>query len=183
MGELLSVSYIIGEMNSPIYQLVNFFRSLQDAKLSIERLNEVQNHPKEEVTDLLKVSDIDNILINDTKMDIVLSDVDFQYEGPKSPFVLKDINFSILNGKTTAIVGASGSGKTTLMKLLLKFYEPVHGDIHIHGTRLSDVSAKSWRGNCGVVMQDGYIFSETLERNIAMGDEEIDEEMFSKFVS
>ena len=176
IGELLSVSYIIGEMNSPIYQLVNFFRSLQDAKLSIERLNEVQNHPKEEVTDLLKVSDIDNILINDTKRDIVLSDVDFQYEGPKSPFVLKDINFSILNGKTTAIVGASGSGKTTLMKLLLKFYEPVHGDIHIHGTRLSDVSAKSWRGNCGVVMQDVYIFSETLERNIAMGDEEIDEE-------
>ncbi|MEW7278625.1 peptidase domain-containing ABC transporter [Aquimarina sp. 2201CG1-2-11] len=176
IGELLSVSYIIGEMNSPIYQLVNFFRSLQDAKLSIERLNEVQNHPKEEVTDLLKISDIDNILINNAKKDIVLSNVDFQYEGPKSPFVLQNINFSILNGKTTAIVGASGSGKTTLMKLLLKFYEPIRGDIQIHNTNLSDVSANSWRGNCGVVMQDGYIFSETLERNIAMGDEEIDSE-------
>ena len=178
IGELLSVSYIIGEMNSPINQLINFFRSLQDAKLSLERLNEVQRHPQEEADGLVSLSRHTRLIPVDKK-GIMLSDVDFQYEGPKSPFVLKGVNLSILDGKTTAIVGASGSGKTTLMKLLLKFYEPVKGDITVDGVGLSTISATNWRTNCGVVMQDGYIFSETIERNIAMGDEEIDQERLS----
>ncbi len=175
LGELLSVSYIIGEMNSPINQLINFFRSLQDAKLSLERLNEVQRHPQEETENLVSLPR-HNTLINAKKQGIVLEGIDFQYEGPKSPYVLKDINFSILDGKTTAIVGASGSGKTTLMKLLLKFYEPAKGTIAVNGIQLSTISPADWRSNCGVVMQDGYIFSETIERNIAMGDEEIDQD-------
>lgn len=175
LGALLSVSYIIGQMNSPVNQLVNFFRSLQDAKLSLERLNEVQNHPEEEQVDLvpLKTARVLNGQ-NGLFRGIQLNNVSFQYEGPKSPYVLKDINLFIPEGKITAIVGASGSGKTTLMKLLLRFYDPVKGTIIYNGDDILSLSPKSIRENCGVVMQEGYIFSDTIERNIATGDENID---------
>lgn len=105
---------------------------------------------------------------------IEFKNVYFQYEGPSSPFVLKDVNVSIPCGKITAIVGASGSGKTTLMKMLLKFYEPVKGHVYYNGQDLLSISPKALRGNCGVVMQDGFIFSDTIERNIATGEEKID---------
>jgi ATP-binding cassette, subfamily B, bacterial len=169
LGQLLSVSYIVGQMNSPINQLVAFFRSLQDAKLSLERLNEVQNHPIEE-----KATQIPILIVAET--DINLKNISFQYSGPQSPYVLKDINFAIAAGKVTAIVGASGSGKTTLMKLLLKFYEPTQGELIFNSENINNISPKSLRENCGVVMQDGYIFSDTIERNIATGDENIDKE-------
>lgn len=177
LGELLSISYIIGQMNTPLNRLISFFRSLQDAKLSLERLNEVQNHPEEEQPDLvpLKVYDLKYIQ-NGIEKGIHLKDVSFQYEGPKSPYVLKNVSFIIPEGKITAIVGASGSGKTTLMKLLLKFYKPVQGSIFYNYDDLEIISPKSLRENCGVVMQDGYIFSDTIERNIATGDEEINRE-------
>lgn len=167
IGTLLSVSYIVGQMNSPINQLVSFFRSLQDAKLSLERLNEVQNHPIEE-----QIDNQDFISLT-FEEDVLFKNISFQYEGPKSPYILKGINFSIPEGKITAIVGASGSGKTTLMKLLLKFYEPTQGGIYYNGKNLHNISPKSLRENCGVVMQDGFIFSDTIERNIATGDEKI----------
>lgn len=170
LGELLGVSYIVGQMNSPVNQLVSFFRSLQDAKLSLERLNEVQNHTIEEESKQLKL----NFNIHDVKKGIELRDVDFQYEGAKSPYVLKNINLFIPEGKITAIVGASGSGKTTLMKLLLKFYEPSQGEILYNSTKIGQLSARSIRENCGVVMQDGFIFSDTIERNIATKDINID---------
>ncbi len=175
LGALMSVSYIIGQMNSPVNQLVSFFRSLQDAKLSLERLNEVQNHPEEEQPNLipLKLYDL-NFPQNGIEKGIHLKNVSFQYEGPKSPYVLQDINFIIPEGKITAVVGASGSGKTTLMKMLLKFYKPVKGNIFYNYDDLETISPKSLRENCGVVMQDGYIFSDTIERNIATGDYEID---------
>jgi ATP-binding cassette subfamily B protein len=170
LGALLSVSYIVGEMNSPVNQLVNFFRSLQDAKISLERLNEIQNHPVEEDAQSQK------IIKKNNNGEIVLENVSFQYEGPHSPFVLKDICLQIPNGKITAIVGTSGSGKTTLMKLLLKFYTPVEGSIFYNGTNIIELSPKELRKSCGVVMQDGYIFSDAIERNIATGDEEINKE-------
>ena len=177
LGALLSISYIIGQMNSPVSQLVNFFRSLQDAKLSIERLNEVQVHPEEEHPDLIhfKIKP-KNFSQNGIEKGIRLKKLSFQYEGPKSPFVLKNIDFTIPEGKITAIVGASGSGKTTLMKLLLKFYKPVRGNIFYNYDDLEAISPKSLRENCGVVMQDGFIFSDTIERNIATGDEIIDKD-------
>lgn len=178
LGELLSVSYIVGQMNSPVNQLVMFFRSLQDAKLSLERLDEVQNHPVEEKENqnLLIKSQISN------NSGIKFQNLSFQYEGPKSPCVLKDINFIIPEGKITAIVGASGSGKTTLMKLLLKFYEPTQGDLFFNSENINKISPKSLRENCGVVMQDGFIFSDTIERNIATGDENIDKEKLQNAV-
>jgi ATP-binding cassette subfamily B protein len=180
LGELLSVSYIIGQMNAPVNQLVNFFRSLQDAKLSLERLNEVQNHPEEEEEGQV---DLD---IRNTKYcsncGIKFEDLNFQYEGPKSPYILKDINLFVPEGKITAIVGSSGSGKTTLMKLLLKFYEPTQGAIFYNSNNSNEISSKSLRENCGVVMQDGFIFSDTIERNIATGDENINKEKLKRAV-
>ena len=175
LGMLLSISYIIGQMNSPVNQLVNFFRSLQDAKLSLERLNEVQNHEPEEneslqsLTPLYFGEGLGERTIN-------IKNLSYQYEGPKSPFVLKNINFSIPEGKVTAIVGASGSGKTTLMKLLLRFYDPIEGQIFYEDKDITTISPNSIRENTGVVMQDGYIFSDTIERNIATGEVNIDKE-------
>lgn len=170
LGMMMSISYIIGQMNSPVNQLVIFFRGLQDAKLSLERLSEVQNNPEEEQKEQLKLT------LSAIQSGITLENLSFQYEGPRSPFVLKNIDIIIPAGKITAIVGASGSGKTTLMKLLLKFYPAVTGDIFYNNINIKDLSVESLRENVGVVMQDGYIFSDTIERNIATGDEEINHE-------
>lgn len=180
LGALLSVSYIIGQMNSPVSQLISFFRSLQDAKLSLARLNEVQNHPEEEQENQLPLHHPKYTEQNGIEKGIYFKNVSFQYEGPQSPYVLKDINLFIPDGKITAIVGASGSGKTTLMKMLLKFYEPVQGEISFNHLNLQDVSPLDLRKNCGVVMQDGFIFSDTIERNIATSDENIDYEKLDK---
>lgn len=180
LGELLSVSYIIGQMNAPVNQLVNFFRSLQDAKLSLERLNEVQNHTEEEEEGQADLEIASCVKILD--QGIKFKNVSFQYEGPKSPYILKDINLFLPEGKITAIVGSSGSGKTTLMKLLLKFYAPTDGAIFYNSNNINEISPKSLRKNCGVVMQDGFIFSDTIERNIATGDEFIDREKLEKAV-
>lgn len=180
LGELLAVSYIIGELNSPVNQLVSFFRSLQDAKLSLERLNEVQNHTVEDEENLKPLNLVSNNFSETNG--IQFNKVSFQYEGPKSPLVLNDINFFIPKGKITAIVGASGSGKTTLMKLLLKFYAPTQGDILYNGINTNEISPKSLRENCGVVMQDGFIFSDTIERNIATGDKNINRKKLEEAV-
>ena len=173
LGALLSVSYIIGQMNSPVSQLISFFRSLQDAKLSLSRLNEVQNHPVEERKDQVPLLSKKYTEQNGIEKGIYFKDVSFQYEGPQSPYVLKNINFFIPDGKVTAIVGASGSGKTTLIKMLLKFYEPVDGEIFFNHLKINEISPMDLRKNCGVVMQDGFIFSDTIERNIATNDEKI----------
>ncbi len=176
LGELMGISYIIGQMNSPVNQLVVFFRSLQEARLSLERLNEVQHNPDEEQPNQLPLHIQDTKLLTPLEKGITLRNVSFQYQGPQSPFVLKNINLFIPEGKITAIVGTSGSGKTTLLKLLLKFFCPVEGNILYDKENINRLSAKSIRQNSGVVMQDGYIFSDTIERNIATGDEDIDPE-------
>lgn len=170
LGMLLSISYIIGQMNSPINQLISFFRSLQDAKLSMERLNEVQNHSAEEQPQHQKKIDLTS------NKGIHIKDLSFQYESPQSPFILNNINITIPPGKITAIVGASGSGKTTLLKLLLRFYEATSGDIFYAEDNILNLSPKGIRENCGTVMQDGYIFSESIERNIATGDDNINKQ-------
>lgn len=159
-GGMMSVSYIIGQMNSPITQLINFSRGFQDAKLSISRLAEVQNLKEEDEGTTLS-------LPNKLSEGIQLHHVGFQYEGSLSPFVLHDINLKIPLGKMTAIVGASGSGKTTLMKLLLKFYQPSEGLITVNGMPLNEIISSNWHDKCGVVMQDGYLFSDTFARNIS----------------
>ncbi|MCL2597732.1 MAG: peptidase domain-containing ABC transporter [Paludibacter sp.] len=187
LGAMMSISYIIGQMNSPVNQLVNFFRGLQDAKLSLERLNEVQNHPEEEQEGQVGFStdNVPDILIKHQishSSGIFITNLSFQYEGPHSPFVLKDINIHIPEGKITAIVGASGSGKTTLMKLLLKFYPPIEGNIFYNNVNINDLSADSLRCNIGAVMQDGFIFSDTIERNIATGDDNIDNDKLQNAV-
>ena len=169
LGELLSVSYIIGQLNSPVNQLVGFFRSLQDAKLSLERINEVHDYPNEEKTGYAKL-EVKN------EAAIVLQNVSYQYQGSRSPYALKAVNLTIPYGKITAIVGASGSGKTTLLKLLLRFFNATKGDIFYGNQNILDLSPENLRDNCGSVMQDGYIFSDSILRNIVTSDENPDEE-------
>ncbi|EMY3554045.1 peptidase domain-containing ABC transporter [Flavobacterium psychrophilum] len=178
LGELMAISFILGQMISPLNSITTFFYTFQDAKLSLERLSEVQNHEDEENEKLIPLSKINST----NQYGIRFQNLSFQYEGPKSPYVLKDINFTIPDGKISAIVGASGSGKTTLMKLLLKFYEPTQGELLFNSENINDLSPKSLRENCGVVMQDGYIFSDTIERNIATGDENINKEKLQNAV-
>lgn len=173
LGVMLSITYIIGQMNGPLNQLITFIRSLQDAQISLDRLSEVHSQKEEE----------SDVAINDssyleytTQSGIRLANLSFSYDGTDFRNVLHNLDLHIPRGKTTAIVGASGSGKTTLMKLLLKFYMPSDGHIFINDTKLNTISAREWRKNIGVVMQEGYIFSDTIERNIATSDDDIDEE-------
>jgi len=176
LGGMLSIVYIIGQMNSPISQLIVFFRSFQDARLSMNRLTEVQEHKEEERPHHMSLS---AHLLGTSPRDskgILLKNLSFKYDGPHSPFVLRNIDLFIPQGKTTAIVGGSGSGKTTLMKLLLKFYEPTHGSISLDGQPFANISPQNWRKNAGVVLQDGYLFSDSIARNIATNDENIDED-------
>jgi ATP-binding cassette subfamily B protein len=171
LGMLLSVSYIIGQTNSPLEQLVNFFRSAQDAKISLDRLQEIHNKDDEEEP-YRKVESIN--IVKDLNADIQLNNVSFQYGGPHSDFVLKNIDLTIPKSKVTAIVGTSGSGKTTLLKLLLKFYDPTDGKLLLGNTNFQDISPKWLRNQCGTVMQDGHIFADTITRNIAVDGGEVD---------
>lgn len=197
LGVMLSISYIVGQMNSPLTQIISFIKSIQDAQISLDRLNEIHNRKEEESDEDLigfndskypirPENDSDSLYLShelftkrlkeNTGSGIEISNLSFRYGSPKSPLVLKDINLFIPKGKITAIVGASGSGKTTLLKLLLKFYAPSEGNISVDGISLQDISAQLWRNNVGTVMQEGYIFSDSIARNIAMKGERIDEE-------
>lgn len=181
IGVLISISYIIGQMNSPINQLVSFFNSLQEARLSYDRLKEIENLEPEENPNLKKLN-IPQENVVAIKNEIEIKNVFFQYEGPKSPYILEDVNFKIPGNKITAIVGSSGSGKTTLLKLLLRFYNPTEGEILFNGENILNLSPNNIRENCGVVMQDGYIFSDSIEKNIAASDEIIDYEKLHKAI-
>lgn len=167
LGMMMAVQYIIGQLNGPISQWMTFIKSYQDAQISLERLNEI--HAKEEEEDLEGKM---NILPGNK--DLVLENVFFQYGGPNSNMILKDLSLTIPQGKKVAIVGTSGSGKTTLLKLLLNFYQPTKGNVKLGETTLSNIRNKIWREKCGVVMQDGYIFSDSIANNIALGDEVVD---------
>ncbi|MFT3903643.1 MAG: peptidase domain-containing ABC transporter [Niabella sp.] len=176
IGSLLAVSFIIGQMNAPINQLMAFFKSLQDAKLSMGRLNEMQYQPEEDIL----LDDANNVSNLYPTTGFSIESASFQYSGPRSPFVLNNITAKVALGQVTAIVGSSGSGKTTLMKLLLKFYEPVMGNIFLGGNPLSKIPHTWLREKSGVVMQDGFIFGDTIERNIVCGDEQIDKKKLER---
>lgn len=168
LGGMLAISYILGQMSGPLNAVIGFMHSTQDAKISLERMAEIHELKNELEDDKIYVDKIP------TNIAITIKDLSFQYEGPHSPFVLKDINVLIPQNKVTAIVGTSGSGKTTLVKMLLSFYQPVKGEILVNHQNLANINPNSWRARCGVVMQDGFIFSDTIAKNIALTDEEID---------
>jgi ATP-binding cassette subfamily B protein len=168
LGMMMAVQYIIGQLNSPIGQLIGLAQTTQDAKISLERLREIHEKEDEETTDDMKIT-----ILPENK-NIVIANLSFQYEGPHSEFVLNGINLEIPKGKVTAIVGISGSGKTTLIKLLLGFYHPIKGEIRVGEFLLDNLKSRLWRQSCGVVMQDGYIFSDTIANNIAVSDEVVD---------
>ncbi|PSL01659.1 peptidase domain-containing ABC transporter [Cecembia rubra] len=177
IGIMLSISYIIGQTNAPLEQLVDFFKSGQNANLSLERMLEVQNKESENNSGEIAENKKDILLRNG---EIKLENVSFQYNGPKSSFVLKNFDLTIYKGKVTAIVGASGSGKTTLLKLLLGFYAPIEGKITINGFTIDELGPAWWRSQCATVMQEGYIFYDTIERNIAFDGKEIDYNRFNQ---
>jgi ATP-binding cassette, subfamily B, bacterial len=176
LGAMMAVSYIIGQMNSPIEGLMSFIQTAQDAKISLERLNEIHLRENEENLEDQKIT------LFPEKKDINIQNLNFQYEGPRSPMVLKNISLQIPASKTTAIVGMSGSGKTTLIKLMLGFYPPVSGEISIGDIHLHNFSVRMWRENCGVVMQDGFIFSDSIVNNITVGADKIDRHMLLEAV-
>jgi ATP-binding cassette subfamily B protein len=170
LGMMMSLSYIIGQLSGPIGQFIGFAQSLQDAKISLERLGEVHNREDEE-----DLSDIKLPYIPENKT-IQIKDVWFSYDGADRDYALEDVSLEIPQNKTTAIVGASGSGKTTLVKLLLGFYPPNKGAIYVDQTPLKNINTHVWRQKTGAVMQEGFIFSDTIAGNIAVGDDEVDKE-------
>ena len=177
LGKMLAVSYILGQLNGPIEQMINFLHITQDARISLERLGEIHDQENEEEEDKGGLM----ILPGDRSIDI--RSLFFQYEGPHSKMVLDNVNLLIPQNQVTAIVGVSGSGKTTLVRLLLGFYPPVRGEIRIGDSRLSAFSQRQWRQHCGVVMQDGFIFSDTIAGNITLGEEEADKDRLLRAVN
>ncbi len=174
LGMMLAVSYILGQLNSPLNQLIYFMQLMQDARISLDRITDIAEKKPE--------ADSNREILSEppSSGQIKVNGVTFQYEGPHSPTVLNNISLEIPENKITAIVGVSGSGKTTLIRLLLGFYQPVEGEIRIGDTLLSRLHPKTWRNACGAVLQDGFVFSDTLARNIAPGAEQIDPEHMRK---
>lgn len=169
LGMMLAISSIVGSLNGPIIQLINFIREGQDAKISLARLSEIHEKEDETQQSATQTHDIPK------DSDIVIKDVTFKYIG-SDVNVLDNLNLTIAANKVTAIVGTSGSGKTTLMKLLLKFYEPNSGEILVGKTPLKTIAQKTWRSHLGTVMQEGYIFNDTIANNIAIGVDIVDKE-------
>lgn len=169
LGMMLAVQYIIGQLCSPVEQLMDFFYSLQDVKISLERINEIHSMEDENGKAGLLTS------IKQKSKGINIQNVIFKYNPHVLTKTIDHVDIQIPQGKVTAIVGASGSGKTTLIKLILGYYSVIEGRICIGSTNINDVNKQWWRRQCGVVMQDGVIFSESIARNIAVDDAEIDQ--------
>jgi ATP-binding cassette subfamily B protein len=167
LGMLVAIQYIIGQLNMQINQLTEFLKSMQDAKISLERIGEI--HLKENET---VIEENNNVFPSEG--DIVLENVNFSYAGVNATPNIKNINLGIPNGKITAILGPSGSGKTTLLKILLNLYKPTEGNIKLGELNLLSVNPRLWRSKIGVVMQDGHLFSDSIAKNIALGEEIID---------
>ena len=171
LGMMLAVQYIIGQLNSPVEQLIQFIYSWQDVSISLDRMNEIHTETNEENVERTRTAYTDKTTEGHS---LTIKDLSFKYDIYSPKDILSDINLSIPNGKVTAIVGASGSGKTTLVKLLLGFYEPLNGNIEIGNANLSEYNLGWWRSQCGAVMQEGYLFSDTIARNIVISDDEPD---------
>jgi len=170
LGVMLSIQYIIGQMQGPIEQFVYFMQQEQDARMSLERLGEIHGQADEE-----QITQND-IMEFEEEISIAFRNVSFTYGSQKSKRVIQDLSLEIPHGKTTAIVGLSGSGKTTMIKLMLGFYPPTEGEVMLGNHSLNNISFREWRKHCGVVMQEGYIFDDTIANNIAQGAEVIDKE-------
>lgn len=169
LGMMLSIQYIIGQLNSPVEQLMSFIYQWQDVSISLDRMNEIHTQQNDEGMGRSIAA-----LPRDVETDIHIRNVCFRYDGARPDYVLEGIDLHIPQGKVTAIVGASGSGKTTLIKLLLGYYMPNEGELLVGGENLSQFNPAWWRTQCGAVMQEGYLFSDTIARNIAVSDDEID---------
>lgn len=165
LGGMMAIQYIVGMVSSPIEQLLAFIQSYQDAKVSLERINEIYQEDDEEGTDREWINQLPS---NKT---ITFRNITFSYPGAGNEPVLENVDLLFPEGKTTAIVGMSGCGKTTVLKLIMRFYELQHGEIKVGNIKLDQISFKEWRHECGVVMQDGFIFADTIENNIAIGHE------------
>lgn len=164
LGMMLAVQYIMGQLNSPVEQIMNFIYQWQDVSISLDRMNEIHTQDNEENRDRMLASFPDNKAFH-------AKDLCFKYEGAQSGYVLNNLDLTIPEGKVTAIVGASGSGKTTLIKLLLGYYSPQEGNLQVGSENLEAYNLSWWRMQCGAVMQEGYLFSETIARNIAVSDD------------
>lgn len=167
LGMMLAISYILGQLNGPIAQLVDFAHSWQDANVALERLTEIHGLAEEEPDPAAKIQYVD------PAADLIIDRLSFRYIG-QPELVLRNVSLLIPGKQVTAIVGASGSGKTTLLKLLLKVYEPISGSISLGNTRLVGISQQAWRASFGVVQQEGYLFNDTIAANIALGCDSID---------
>lgn len=170
LGMMLAVQYIIGQLNSPVEQLIQFIYSWQDVSISLDRMNEIHTEANEE-----NIEEHTRSSYTDKTKDgysLTVRNLSFKYDIHSIKNILSDINVSIPNGKVTAIVGASGSGKTTLIKLLLGFYKPLTGDVWVGDANLKEYNLGWWRNQCGAVMQEGYLFSDTIARNIAISDDD-----------
>lgn len=176
LGMMMSMTYIIGQLSAPVGDLIGLTTAIQDAKISLERLNEIHQRPDEEQDIETKRLDIP------VGKPIEISDVKFSYSGAERDYALDGVTLTIPPNRVTAIVGASGSGKTTIIKLLQGFYEPMHGSIKIGSTPLSMLNPHKWREVTGSVMQEGFIFSDTIARNIAVGTDDIDPERLARAV-
>ncbi len=167
LGMLVAIHYIVGQLNGPISRFVEFMRSYQETRISLERMNEIHTKADEEESEK-------KITILPELGDLTMEHVSFRYQGPHSPTVLRNVNVRIPRGRVTAIVGSSGSGKTTLLKLLLGFYQPTDGTVRVGDVNLNSIASRLWRARCGIVLQEGYIYSDTVAKNIALGEEIID---------
>lgn len=176
LGEMLAVQYIIGQLNAPIDSMIGFIQAAQDAKISLERLGEIHNREDEEPDPASRIHMLPE------NRSLYVNNISFHYEGSHTEKVLKDLTLQIPQGKVTAIVGMSGSGKTTLVKLLLKFYEPSNGEIRIGDYNLNNLSSRLWREKCGAVLQDGFIFNDSIANNIAIGEDRLDKAKLMKAV-
>lgn len=164
LGMMMSVSYIIGQLSGPVSQFIELMQSFQDARLSLERLNEINCQKEEGIDDGKKLERLPE------DHSLYINDVSFSYDGSERGCILKHLNLTIPAGKVTAIVGASGSGKTTIIKLLMGFYSPLKGEIRVGKSLLSNLNPRLWRENVGSVLQNGFIFSDTIANNIALSD-------------
>lgn len=167
LGMMMALTYILGQVSAPINEFIGMAQAVQDAKISIERLNEIHNQSDESEN-----TDCKLVQLPDDKS-IILEDVTFSYSGADRDYAIENVSFCIPEGKVTAIVGASGSGKTTIVKLLQGIYEPLHGKIKVGNVPLNMIEPRKWRSVTGSVSQDGYIFSDTIANNIAIGDDDV----------
>jgi ATP-binding cassette subfamily B protein len=168
LGMMMSVQYIIGQLNVPLLEFIHFLQSGQDAAISMERMSEIHNQTDEVQNAQHQISHIPE------QGNFEFKNIWFRYGDSSSPWAVKDVTLTIPRGKTTAIVGSSGSGKTTLVKLLLRFYEPTEGDLSLGNSSIAGIHNRFWRSRCGAVMQDGFVFSDTIASNIAVSDDIVD---------